>query len=41
MKSSRDKILCALGTDALKRVEDAVGRAEAGTSGEIVTYFAW
>jgi putative membrane protein len=36
-----DKIKVLLGPDGLKRIEEAVARAEAGTSGQIATYIAW
>ncbi|MCX5794292.1 MAG: hypothetical protein NTY77_02195 [Elusimicrobia bacterium] len=36
-----ERIKALLGPDGLKRIESAVARAEAGTSGQIATYIAW
>jgi putative membrane protein len=36
-----EKIKALLGPDGLQKIEAAVAKAEAGTSGEIATYFAW
>ena len=36
-----DRIKTLLGPDGLQRIEAAVARAEAGTSGQIATYIAW
>lgn len=38
---SAERIRDLLGPEGAKRIEEAVARAEAGTSGEIVPYIAW